>query len=150
MTRLHESFLTKFFLAGSADRVRAKLPTMFCGLCSRAFRAVLKRQEVKGRRELAVSSPCTLENLEEMASEKADVIYPSPKKTKFEQLRADHELFLQAFESRFVVLRPPAFTVFRFIQFNQGALDLWYLDFSAFRTHTNLSLSSNKKCCCGR
>lgn len=33
-----------------------------------------------------------------MASEKADVIYSSPKKTKFEQLRADHELFLQAFE----------------------------------------------------
>ena len=97
---------------------------MFRGPCSRAFRAVLKRQEVKGRTELAVCSPCTLENLEEMASEKADVIYSSPKKTKFEQLRADHELFLQAFESRFVVLRPPAFTVFRFIQFNQGALDL--------------------------
>lgn len=59
-----------------------------------------------------------------MTSEKADVIYPSPKKTKFEQLRADHELFLQAFESKFVVLRgPSAFTVFRLFQFNQNALD---------------------------
>ena len=96
--------------ADSAHRVRAKLPTMCCGRSSRAFRAVLKRQEVKGRTEFAVCSPCTLENLEKMASEKADVIYSSPKKTKFEQLRADHELFLQAFESRFVVLRgPPAF-----------------------------------------
>ena len=98
---------------------------MCCGHCSRAFRAVLKRQEVKGRTEFAVCSPCTVKNLEKMTSEKADVIYPSPKKTKFEQLRADHELFLQAFESRFVVLRgPPAFTVFRFIRINQGALDL--------------------------
>lgn len=25
-----------------------------------------------------------------------------------------------------------------------------FLDFSAFRTHANLSLSSNEKCCCGR
>lgn len=33
-----------------------------------------------------------------MTSEKTDVIYPTSKKTKFEQLRADHELFLQAFE----------------------------------------------------
>lgn len=33
-----------------------------------------------------------------MTTEKPDVIYSSPKKTKFEQLRADHELFLQAFE----------------------------------------------------
>ena len=36
-----------------------------------------------------------------MTSEKTDVIYPTSKKTKFEQLRADHELFLQAFESKF-------------------------------------------------
>jgi len=73
---------------------------VYCGRCSRAFRAVLKRQEVKGRTEFAVCSPCTLEDPAKMTSEKADVIYPSPKKTKFEQLRADHELFLQAFESR--------------------------------------------------
>lgn len=89
----------------AAHGVRAKLPTMCCGRCSRAFRAVLKRQEVKERTELAVCSLCSLENPEKMTSEKADVIYPSPKKTKFEQLRADHELFLQAFESKFVVFR---------------------------------------------
>ena len=111
-----------FLLAAHA--VRAKLPTMYCGRCSRAFRAVLKRQEVKGRTELAVCSPCTLEDPAKMTSEKADVIYPSPKKTKFEQLRADHELFLQAFESRFVVFGRPNYTVFRFIQFNQSSLDL--------------------------
>ncbi|XP_015778039.1 PREDICTED: polycomb protein suz12-B-like [Acropora digitifera] len=33
-----------------------------------------------------------------MTTEKSEGVYPSPKKTKFEQLRADHELFLQAFE----------------------------------------------------
>ena len=113
-----------FAILQTAHRVCAKLPTMRCGRCSRAFRAVLKRQEVKGRTEFAVCSPCTLETPEKMTSEKADVIYPSPKKTKFEQLRADHELFLQAFESRFVVLRgPSAFVVFRPFQFNQNVLD---------------------------
>lgn len=114
--------ISDFLLA--AHGVRAKSPTMYCGRCSRAFRAVLKRQEVKGRVEFAVCSPCTLEDPAKMTSEKVDVIYPSPKKTKFEQLRADHELFLQAFESRFVVFGRPKYTVFRFIQFSQSALDL--------------------------
>ena len=100
---------------------------MCCSRCSRGFRAVLKRQEAKGRTEFAVCSLCTLENPDKMTSEKADVIYPSPKKTKFEQLRADHELFLQAFESRFVGLQGPSA---RFIQFNQSPLDLY---FSIFR-----------------
>ena len=35
-----------------------------------------------------------------MTSDKSDVAYPSPKKAKFEQLRADHELFLRTFESK--------------------------------------------------
>ena len=39
-----------------------------------------------------------------MTTEKSEGVYPSPKKTKFEQLRADHELFLQAFESESLVL----------------------------------------------
>lgn len=42
-----------------------------------------------------------------MTSEKTEVTYPSPKKTKFEQLRADHELFLQAFESKSGAFREP-------------------------------------------
>lgn len=57
-----------------------------------------------------------------MTSEKADVIYPSPKKTKFEQLRADHELFLQAFESKRVCFESKKdtqyFDQFRFIPLN--------------------------------
>lgn len=131
--------------------VRAKIPTMCCGRRSRAFRAVLKRQEVKGRTELVVCCLYNLENPRKMTSEKADVIYPSPKKTKFEQLRADHELFLQAFESKSVVFRGlEIYTILRLIQFNGKALNLLFLDFSAFRTHANLSLSSNEKCCCGR
>lgn len=88
-------------LTAGADH---KIPTVPCSRRSRAFRAVLKRQEVKRatdrarerRRFLLLSS---LENLVIMTTEKPDVIYSSPKKTKFEQLRADHELFLQAFES---------------------------------------------------
>ena len=43
-------------------------------------------------------------NLPRMTTDKSDVVYPSPKKTKFEQLRADHELFLRAFESKIVKL----------------------------------------------
>ena len=39
-----------------------------------------------------------------MTTEKSEGVYPSPKKTKFEQLRADHELFLQAFESKSLVI----------------------------------------------
>lgn len=61
-------------------------------------------------------------NLAKMSSEKADVIYPSPKKTKFEQLRADHELFLQAFESKRVCFESKKdtqyFDQFRFIPLN--------------------------------
>lgn len=61
-------------------------------------------------------------NLAKMTSEKADVIYPSPKKTKFEQLRADHELFLQAFESKWVCFESKKdtqyFDQFRFIPLN--------------------------------
>lgn len=98
---------------------------MCCGRRSRAFRAVLKRQEVKGRAELGICCLHSLENPTKMTSEKADVIYPSPKKTKFEQLRADHELFLQAFESKSVVFRgPEIYTILRFILFNRTALNL--------------------------
>lgn len=105
--------------------VCAKIPTKSCGHRSRAFRAVLKRQEVKGRAELGVCRLYSLVNPAKMTSEKADVIYPSPKKNKFEQLRADHELFLQAFESKSVVFfRPEIYTVLRFIQFNRKILNL--------------------------
>ena len=36
--------------------------------------------------------------LSRMTKEKQELVQPSPKKLKFEQLRADRELFLRAFE----------------------------------------------------
>lgn len=88
-----------------------------------------------------------------MTTEKPDVIYSSPKKTKFEQLRADHELFLQAFESESGIfpIRGRQRVYFTRLVFNwvEPLTNLFYLDYSAFRTNADIQISKNKKCCRG-
>lgn len=81
-----------------------EIPTVPFSRCRVHFARFSNARKWKGDRSrdfFAISDHCSVENPLKMTSEKTDVIYPTSKKTKFEQLRADHELFLQAFESKF-------------------------------------------------
>ena len=81
-----------------------KIPTVPFSRCRVHFARFSNARKWKGDRSrefFAISDHCSVENPLKMTSEKTEVIYPTSKKTKFEQLRADHELFLQAFESKF-------------------------------------------------
>lgn len=81
-----------------------RIPTVPFSRCRVHFARFSNARKWKGDRSrdlFAISVHCSVENPLKMTSEKTDVIYPTSKKTKFEQLRADHELFLQAFESKF-------------------------------------------------
>ncbi|PFX29034.1 polycomb protein suz12-like [Stylophora pistillata] len=72
-----------------------------------------------------------------MTSEKADVIYPSPKKTKFEQLRADHELFLQAFE------KPTQ--IYRFLRTRNAVAPVFLHRTLSYMKHRRTRPASTKK-----
>lgn len=106
----------------STSFFRAKYPCYIVVVARVHFARFSNARKWKGERILPFLVHNTAKTLAKMTSEKTDVIYPSPKKTKFEQLRADHELFLQAFESKWVCFESKKdtqyFDQFRFIPLN--------------------------------
>ena len=89
-----------------------------------------------------------------MTTEKPELVQPSPKKPKFEQLRADHELFLRAFESKqscdkfeLYDLRSSLARLVSFASFEMLKRNIRIFVCFSCRTNANLPISSNQKCC---
>lgn len=81
-------------------------------------------------------------------ADKPSTALPVQKKPKFDQLRADHEMFLKAFESESQVttsnlLSKPE----NFSSFGPRYHIFYSLFFLGYRTNTDISFPEDEKCC---